>query len=640
MIKYIFIFGIFLIINEVYSINLKDTVQKATNNIIVTAGRIKEDNFNNFNPDVLISDTLIQKLNINNIGEILSISPGIFLKDYGGIGGLKTISFRGTSASQNKVLLNGIELNTSQNGTFDLSLLPESMINAIETVRGGMSVMYGSNAIGGVVNILTDDKSIFETKLSYGSYNDITANLKTTSNISKFKISSNIDYRHSDGDFEFYTNQFGERKKVNRTNSEINLLTATLNTKYNFKSSDLALFVLASYSDRGIPGSVIQGRIENTLAKMKENNILGALSYNVNSNYYTLSNSISFKLANIDYTDPYQIGIDGNILNSDFKSNDIKFTSIFDFNYLFNHKILIDLGLSNLRSPFLDNNDNYVNRDNISIAYNISKAFKFIDNNYLSIFAGMRMDYFTNTQNGVSPAIGLDYYLNSLNTNILFSLSSNYRVPSFNEMYYLNYGTKDLLPENSLTYNFTIKNHIFDFLKVNISFFAINTKNLIQSIPISPIRWSAKNIGQSLNYGIEFYSDITILNKYINLIVNYTLQKPLDKTENSDFYNKIIAYQPLEMLNAYLFFTIDNLNINISSQYTSYRYSLQSNDINSLLPSYIIYNSGLSYQFDYNKINLILQFSVKNLLDNRYEVIKNYPMPGRIYKFSVIFKQL
>ncbi len=641
--KIYFIFSIFFFVIllkiDLFSFD-KDTTRKTTSEVFVTAGRLTPKSYENYNPSYFIGDTLLSKLNISQVGEALNLNPGIFIRDYGGAGGLKTISIRGTTSSQSKIFLNGIDLNSSQNSSFDLSLIPESIINSIETVRGGLSVIHGSNSMGGIVNIITNYTPNIEGKLSYSSYNDIVANIKIPLHLYDNNLITHLSYCQADGNYPFTSNQFGENIEFKRTNSAFKQLNLSMSTVKEFSNSELSLFLLNNFSERGVPGSVIQGRVENTLAELNEAKLFGILSLNNTYDKSKWDNSISVKLGYTLFSDPYQIGLNGQKLRSSFYSNDYKFISKLNIESSFNHNFLLDVGLSNLKGEFLDSDDNYVGRYNFSLAYNLDKFFHLFNDKDLSFFSGIRLDYFSDNDLGISPAFGLNYFIEVIKSNLQINISSNFRVPGFNELYYLNYGTKDLLPENSITANLTLNTKYFDFISLSVSTFFINTQNLIQSIPISPVRWSAQNIGKSINYGFEIFADLYIIPEYFKIIINYTLQNPIDKTENSHFYDKIIAYQPLEMLNSYLFLNLGNFDFNINSQYTSYRFALQSNDLNSILDNYLILNLGTSYNFDVYDINLTFQFNVKNVFDKNYAIIMNYPMPGRTYKFSIIYRLL
>ena len=94
------------------------------------------------------------------------------MNDYGAEGATKSVSIRGSTSSQVLVLLDGIRLNSSRDGGVDLSSIPMEIIDHIEIVRGGESSLYGSSAIGGVINIVTKkaEKPSISLSVTNGSY--------------------------------------------------------------------------------------------------------------------------------------------------------------------------------------------------------------------------------------------------------------------------------------------------------------------------------------------------------------------------------------------------------------------------------------------------------------------------------------
>ncbi len=89
-------------------------------------------------------------------GELLASVPGVVTRPYGALGDMRTLSIRGSTAGQVLVLIDGQRLNTAQSGEVDLSILPSDQVERVEVVRGGASAQYGADAVGGVVNIITD----------------------------------------------------------------------------------------------------------------------------------------------------------------------------------------------------------------------------------------------------------------------------------------------------------------------------------------------------------------------------------------------------------------------------------------------------------------------------------------------------
>ena len=96
--------------------------------------------------------------------ELLSFSPGVVVRDFGGFGQLKTLSIRGSSNDQVVILLDGIRISSPIGGGVDLSTIPIDYVERFEIIRGGATALAGSDAIGGVVNIITKPTSEELTK--------------------------------------------------------------------------------------------------------------------------------------------------------------------------------------------------------------------------------------------------------------------------------------------------------------------------------------------------------------------------------------------------------------------------------------------------------------------------------------------
>jgi outer membrane receptor for Fe3+-dicitrate len=158
----------------------------------------------------IISARDLRVNNVQNIGEALQRVPGVSIRNYGGFGDMKTISIRGSSSGQVLILLDGQRLNNAQSGEVDLSTIPLEGVERIEVVRGSASAIYGADAVGGVINIITKSGSVEDTRIiesggsllggSFGSYG-VSLNGSYTGN----KVFTIASYKHlaSDGNYEY-----------------------------------------------------------------------------------------------------------------------------------------------------------------------------------------------------------------------------------------------------------------------------------------------------------------------------------------------------------------------------------------------------------------------------------------------------
>ena len=189
----------------------------------------------------------------NTTSEILSFSPGVVVRDFGGFGQLKTLSIRGSSNDQVIVLLDGIRINSPLGGGVDLSTIPLDYVDKFEIIRGGASALAGSDAIGGVVNIVTKktDKPFTSASLTYGSFNTLDVNLSRAQKFGNLSYFFSFTHAQSEGDFRF--------KSVNdlilkRINDEFLSESFLGKVDYDFHGWKIGFLNEFFLDDKGVPG--------------------------------------------------------------------------------------------------------------------------------------------------------------------------------------------------------------------------------------------------------------------------------------------------------------------------------------------------------------------------------------------------
>lgn len=138
--------------------------------------------------------------------EILSQQVGIFVRGFGGLGKLSTVSIRGSSAEQVSVFIDGIKINTAEGAAVDFSTLPLDGVERIEVIRGGASAQFGSDAIGGVINIITKragKKARMEAKATAGSFLTFETHEGFSKRFGNLGMTLNHTHLSSKGDFPF-----------------------------------------------------------------------------------------------------------------------------------------------------------------------------------------------------------------------------------------------------------------------------------------------------------------------------------------------------------------------------------------------------------------------------------------------------
>ena len=587
----------------------------------------------------IISRQEIKDINPSNLADLLDYQPGIYIRDYGGLGGLKSISLRGTNSMQTLLTFEGMRLNSSQTSMLDLNIIPISIVEQIQIFKGGSSSISGSNSIAGVVNLETINiirNNGLLLNFDYGSFNEI----KASANISlagSNQFVGHLDYQHSDGNFPFYSNQFGEVKEFKRENGKYDRFSVYLYRPIEQKSFSAKPFVLLSLIQRGSPGAVLQGHIESLDARLDEKYFLFSIPLITSLSKTTfLKSNLSFKFDKTEYYNP-----EFSFLTSDNKINfcndEIQFSSIYSNNWFhdFIFSIGIDLIASQLKGNMLDKNvGDTVKRYNIAGFGNID--YKWMSSESISISSNLalRADAVSKLFPNYSFSLGSSIAFFNSDLIIKFLYSNNFRIPSFNEMYYLNYGNSNLKTEKSINFNLGSYFQLNDNLNFELSGYIINTFEQIVSVPISPLRWSAKNIAETYSRGFEFSSNLMLFDKSLNIKFNYTLQKISDETPESYTKGKIIVYTPQELINSTILIKTQLANSLIQLFYSSHRFYLPENDYDSYLPSYFLVNLSLFKDIRIVNQNFRFRIDLENLLNRRYEIIKNYPMPGFSFKIG------
>ncbi|MHA2182864.1 MAG: TonB-dependent receptor, partial [Promethearchaeota archaeon] len=231
-----------------------------TDAIVVTATRARSTTQELPHTMSVVSPERISLLNPLNISEALLNIQGAYVKDYGSAGDLKTISLRGSNAGQVLVLLDGQRLNNPQTGEIDLSMISLDEIERVEILRGGSSAIYGADAIGGVLNMITRGGQTGEgvgasLRVLGGSFT--TRSLDGSIDFNSGLVDGSITYRRltSNGDFSYADPEGNERS---RDNNDVNSENVFTTMKFQFGQTPLNTDLNMSYgyytSERGAPG--------------------------------------------------------------------------------------------------------------------------------------------------------------------------------------------------------------------------------------------------------------------------------------------------------------------------------------------------------------------------------------------------
>lgn len=548
----------------------------------------------------IISKQELNYLNPKNISEILEDIPSVNISDYGSLGAQKTISMRGSTASQILVLVDGRPMNSPRSGDIDLNTIPLDSIERIEVMHGPASNLYGSSAMGGVVNIITKQPPAkgqhAEFLSSFGTFRTYQEHLSYGVKANNFGYRLNTSYQSSRG---------------YRDNAEFNAKDASSKFTYEFNPENKLILNGGFYKDRvGLPGLITSPDLNdqqldrknffelNWQIKPWENKDI-ELSNRVYQNYD--------RLEFIETPDP----LDKTTHTTKSRGINLKYNQGISPIY----RLICGFDWTNN----LNDSTASAKHDYIVRAGYIENQLDLLEN--LKINFGARLDDYSNFGTEPSPSFNLLYRIKE-DTKLHFLIARSFRAPTFNDLYWpstgFEEGNPNLQPEKGITTEFGIWRKFSRLFQWEITYFRSNYDKLIKWQEDSDNIWRPKNIDSAIIDGLEQEFKINLMDN-LNLKMNYTyLMAKDDKT------HKYLTYQPKHKANFSVEYKgLPGFNLRLEGQFIDRRFHNAANTI--YVKRYYVLGMKLSKEI--NK-NLNLFFNIDNLLNKKYQVIRSYPMPG------------
>ena len=582
----------------------------------------------------------IEKINGNRISEILKTSSNIFVKSYGLSSALNTISINGLGAEHTLIIIDGIRLNSFQNSHIDLSLVPKDNIEQIEVINNGISSIYGSDAMGGVVNIKLkkrerlegDRTSKYNASVSAGSFNTQAYSFGYYQEIEKFNTRVSFSREVSDGDYEYYFNETNEKLLKNRDNAAYDIYDIGLSTQYLINNNNIVKFI-STYSDQDkeVPG--IETGVTPPLTKQLDRNWNNILSVE-----NKLASNIFLK-TNFNFQNNLMKYSVGQILNSTYKNvvysggSEIRIKNEFygvTSGYNFVHA---ELESNDLKEGIKRNQ------------HSIFTTVFYGPFNWLKVFPSARYDYISDISKGTyTYKMGINLQpFNKNDFSIRSNVGKNFRAPSFNDLYWKNGGNENLRPENSINFEGGLFYRFTNFLKwqVEFSYTYISAENKIVWTPQTSGFWTPRNIAESIsnNFSLtlktekDLAADISLsLGGGLNLV---NIRKTSSAYPGDPTQDKFLPYIPRQSAKLNFGIIYKSVEMNLFYSFNGNRYSDFSNTVK--MKEFNTVDGNISYGFLFYKIYSKIRFEVNNVFNTEYEVISGYPMPLRYFRINLSF---
>jgi len=644
------------------------TGTKTTRNLREVPGRID-----------VISSKIIEESPAQKVDDILRYTSGINVQRSTGIYSQRPmVTLRGLSGdeqSRTLVLINGVPINTSDEGGVNWNRINKYDVERIEISKGPGSSLYGNNAMGGVINIITiKPKKPLEVNggISYGTFNTLRQDFNIRIKNDKGYYGSISQYYLKSDGYNNVVDSLRTPYDIARSLEEISLSMKVGNDAHKWLRWELQYDVFRDERGEGYQIHSPKGCYRNFNTNLFRGNLKGGdekIKYNMNV-YYQMENyfDVNEKLRGTNYS-RYDVNSYREDMGALFNFN----TELMKSNTLtagFEFKQGSIKGCDYYQTPRQVNDDTQVydtvyNSGKINtIAAYIQDEHSFF-NNKVRLILGLRIDQVTfndgeymstdpwntipelkkHTWTELSPRAGVRFnFIEEVSAYI--SYSHGFRASILDDLTRTGwmwvgpkYANPELGPE-SLD-NFEIGADIFPINNLKIStsaFYAMGkdflyyvaTKDSLYGRPI----YRRENVTGVTITGVEVDMNYKLLNG-LNILANYTFtnSKINEFTERPELENKYLKYVPKHSASVSLFWQNKYVNTSIRSRYKGEQFGDDQNTI--VLDPYITFDIQLSKQINEN---YIIALDIQDLFDNKHMEVTNYVSPGRLITGSVTFK--
>ncbi len=561
----------------------------------------------------VLNDSILKKNNVS-LTDVLRFNTNIYFKE-NGYGMVSSPSFRGTNASQTAVIWNGININSQLNGQVDFNTVSSSNYSNIAIRSGGGSVQYGSGAIGGTVHLSNqlDFSEHFENKvqLGLGSFNTKNVTYNSTFGNGSWSGNFGIAFLDSDNDYKF----LGTDRR--NENGAFNNLDVNLNLGYIVSDRDvLKLYHQNFRSNREFSSTLLAP----SNSKYESEDYRSMLEWTrIGSNFTSSLKAVhlleQFKFFENKDLDNFSKGKANTwLIKYHYKhhfSNNLILSAISDYSYITS----VGNSFSNPRRNAFSATVILDHRPFEKLQYTLS----------------LRKDIISDFESPIVFSGDLSYNVSKSYT-LKFNASKNFRVPTFNDLYWTPGGNLELEPEDS--FQFDLGHELkFKTVAFRLNTFYIETSDLIQWRPNNNTGyWSPVNIANAKHYGLEFELDVTKkINEdhslFLSTLYSYTETEDVEKQQR-------LFYVPLHKANMSL-----SYSYKVFSAFYQHLYNGEVDIIGNTLKGFDIGNLGVSYKLNSNaKTNYTVDFRINNVYNTYYENVALRPMPNRNFNIRLTLK--
>lgn len=574
----------------------------------------------------------------NNLAQLLMRYSAVNVRSYG-ISGLSTASLRGSGSNHTPIFWEGINLQSSMNGSLDLTLMPAFFLDKVSLQHGNAGALYGAGTLGGAIHLGSDTRlqpgtsgKLFQ---QFGSFGDRQLGIQLQYGDQAGLLRIRAFDRKADNDFPYYNiYRNREERRQHAGLSQRGILTEfyrklsshqRISVKYWLQDNEVEIpgVAAAGGATQALQSDLFHRMVldwELVQPKYKveaRTAILGhQLVYDDNIREESTSEATSWitELQGTFYLREGQWFLGG--INHTYEQAEV-------FNYGANSP------RRNRTALFLSYNTQLYERLNASVS--------------------LRETLIDSDWSPVLPSLSLAYSIDP-NWRLRAKVGRSYNLPTFNDLFWLgaSQGNTNLLPEEGwgTEIGLDVSNSSQSSWKLQGSFTVFSNwmDDWIQWIPTENSQWSPRNVQQVWARGLEatieaqhtFTQDLSIQFWGLYSYTRSTKEKISGGGNPADLHKQLI-YTPYHQGKASAQFSFQNWELGLASNFIGEQFTDESN--RQALSAYMITDLSLGYEWQIHKSHQLSAYgALNNIFDHAYEVRQGYPMPGRNYQLSLIYQ--
>ena len=612
-------------------------------------------------PAQKLSGEELKRLNSNSVADALRYFSGVQVKDYGGVGGIKTVNIRSMGTNHTGVVYDGVELGNAQNGQVDLGQFSLDNVEEISLYNGQRSAIFqpasdfgnaGSVYIrtkaprfmmGRRYNLLVRAKygssdtfrfsSLWEQKLSDHISSSLSTGVLTSSGRYKFR------YRRVTED-----NTVAYDTTAVRHNGDIWAFRIEENVRGGIADGYWNVKAYTYHSERGIPGAIVNN-VWRRGERQWDHNTFGQAVFQK-----SFGDKFSTKaLAKYAYyvtryvnNDETQIHVDNT-----YRQQEMYFSTsnVYEILSKWSVSMSYDFKWNKLNANMVDFAfpHRYSNFVSLATALTLSRIQAQASLVEQVVKDHVKYGASSSSRSTLTPAFFVNVYpFESKLLAVKAFAKKSFRMPTFNDLYYADMGNSKLNPESALQYDLGFvlnkdwKQGIVDHFRLQVDGYYNTVHDKIVAYPKGQqFRWTMLNLGKVHIKGVDAMAEVGLepaKDWKVTARLQYTYQDARDVTDpNTSYYKDQIPYIPWNSGSAILALSWREWDLSYSFIYSGERYSQQENILYNHLQPWYTHDMSVVY----HARRWSARLDVNNIFSQDYDVILNYPMPKRNYMLTL-----